>query len=50
MRTYTEILKGLVVALSVAAWSVSAADYTWTGTTSASWNTTDANWSGAGTV
>jgi autotransporter-associated beta strand protein len=50
MRAYTEILKGLVVALSVAAWSVSAADYTWTGTTSASWNTTDANWSGAGTV
>ncbi len=27
-----------------------AADFTWTGVASGSWNETDANWSGAGTV
>ena len=52
MRAHTldGILTGFAVALLVMAWRADAADYTWTGAASALWNTTDANWTGAGTV
>ena len=52
MRAHTldGILKGFAAAIFVMAWRADAADYTWTGATSALWNTADANWTGAGTV
>jgi len=44
------IWKVIAVALFAMVWRVESADFTWTGEASSLWNTTDANWSGAGAV